>query len=549
MRSSSLRLATLLFGVLPVLVASAACSAAIADDGQAPVEKDCGDVRRVLDDLAGGSIAEVWSVVEAGDLPDFDAIADADDERYAPCRDMLVERLLRVISRSDDDRIVARLVGEIDSKALPGLLSVVQAALRHPSPDVHRRMLRAVTAAAAPTLGPEVEARFEVERDERTRRELIRALAATGSRRYLAELRDLARSDDAPLRHAAMHAVLDLPDAASVPVLAELASSPPDGDLEQAARIVRTFASWDDAPGVDEALVRIGREAPDQVAEAAILELEKRGVDAVGALVAIANARRRGGDAILAEQAQAAAGRLGGEVGGLYSVTTSCGLSGSGSVARALPLASMDGDEFSDAPVMIVSPADGSDTARCWDAPGFMWPGEIRPRVPAGQELRVFDEFSWGGETWLAGISVEDICWVRENDLVPDAEERAEPDGVAAYEFDLPFEELDSWAVGTLEHRGWLTMLSADETVAAFHLEIDEPTRDDVAALIEVRHRTMAPGLAAAIDRWLYRHGSSWSHDDDLGGAIPTRDPRWADESEDEEEADEGSDHTDVDPG
>lgn len=535
MRSSSLRLAKLILGVLPGLIPSGTCRAESWSIPEQPPAPDvCDEARRILDDLAVGSIAEVWNIVEAAGLPDFDAIGDAGDDRFASCRDLLIEKLKRVVSRTDDDRVVARILDEIDFGQAPLLAPVVQRAVRHPSPDVRRRMLRAVTSAADPLLAPAVEARFELERDARTRRELIRALAATESRRFLAELRDLATSDDAPLRHAALQAVLDLPDATSAPFLAEIASSPLDADFEYAGRIVPALVSWNDVPGVDEALVRIGRDAPDQVAQGAITGLARRGLDAVSALAGIANSRERTGDDMLSEAAQAAILELQDDGDGTETITIACG--GSGKPGRSLPLASVDGDELSDAPVMIVRPADGSETARCWDAPGFMWPDDIRPRVPAGAQLEVFDEFAWGGEHWLASLSVEDICWIRDADLAADAEKFGVRGDVAAYEFDLPITDLNSWAAGTLEHRGWLRLLSAEDPVAAVRLAMDTPTRERVAALIEIRRGTDAPGLVAAIDRWLWRYATAWTGDDELSDAIPRHDPRWRTESEDDDE-------------
>lgn len=509
MRSSSLRLARLILGVLPALIPSGTSRAESSSiPEQPPLQDACDEARRILDDLFVGSIAEVWTIVEAGGVPDFDAIGDDRNDRFASCRDLLIGKLTKLISRTDDDRVVARILGEIDFGEAPLLAPIVQRAIRHPSPDVRRRMLRAVTSALDPLLAPEVEGRFEFEREPRTRRELIRALAATESRRFLAELRELARSDDAPLRHAALQAVLDLPDATSAPFLAEIATNPLDVDFEYAGRIVPALASWTDVPGVD----------------------------AVPALAAIANARARTGDDSLSEQAKAAILSLedGEERTETVTVTTACG--GSGKAVRSLPLASVDGDELSDRPVMTVSPADGSETARCWDAPGFMWPDDIRPRVPAGVQLQVFDEFDWGGERWLASLSVEDICWIREADLAADAEERKARAAVAAYEFDLPIADLNSWSAGSLERRGWLRVLSIDEPVAALRLAMDTPTREGVAALIDIRRGTSAPGLLAAIDRWLWLYASGWTGDDELGDAIPRRDPRWTTESEDKDD-------------
>jgi len=477
--------------------------------------------------LADGSIGDVWEIVEAGDLPDFAAIGDVDNALFEACRDAVLGKLKKVLSRIDDDRIVARILDEIEFEDAPSLVPALQEALRHGSPEVRRRALRAVTHAEDPVLAAAVESRFELERDGRVRIELVRALAASGSRRFLPELRELARGDERPLRRAALEALLDLPDPASVLFLAEIASSPSNRDAAHAGSISLALSSWSDVPGIDAALAGIGRDGPEDEASQAITALEQRGDAALGALAAIANARERTGERTLVEQAQSAIARVQGEAEeDTISIKFSCGFGGRAS--RGLPLASQGGVDPTGSSVMTVIPSDGSETARCWDAPGWMWPGEIRARVPAGAEVMIFDEFYWDDQRWVAGVAIDRVCWMREADLAADLAESEARAGAAPHEFDLSIAELHSWGVGRLERRGWLTVLSVEDTVATLRLRIEEPTRTEVSELIDIRRNTDAPGLVAAIDQWLWRHASGWSNDAELGGVIPKDDPRWA---------------------
>jgi HEAT repeat protein len=536
MSCSSSRLAPLAFGFLSTLIIAGRSDAtSSANPEQHSSEVACGEAHRVLDDLADGSIGDVWAIVEAGELPDFNAIGEVDDETFERCRDGLLDKLTKVLSRKDDDRVVARILDEMDFDNAPALSAALRSVLRHSSPNVRRHAFRAVTSAANPSLAVEVEARFELERDGRVRRELIRALTATNSRRYLAELRELAQGSDLQLRQVALQAVLDLPDTASVPMLAEIASFPSPGDEEQAEKITTALSGWAGVTGVEEALLRIGRDGPEQVAPLAITGLAERGVDALGELEAIANARERAGETVLAELARTTI-RSVQEHGGEETVSIKIACGGGGQQVRALPLASGDGDDLSDSRVLIVSPADGNDTARCWDAPGFMWSGQIRPRIRAGTELTIFDEFVWGEESWLAGLSVDNLCWLREADLAAGVEQHGTQNAVAAYEFDVPTAEAYSWAVGKLAHRGWVSLRSDDEFVATLRLAIEKPFREDVAALIDIRREANAPAVIAAIDRWLWLYASAWKDDDELGFAIPNGDPFWKVENNNEDE-------------
>src|SRR5262245_48464979 len=144
MRSSALP-TVLSLGIAPVLIAFGSSSARSIAAAEPPSSAaKCRDASQVLDDLVDGSIADVWELVESGELPDFDAIGDVEVETCSACRDVLLEKLTKALSRTDDDRIVTRILDELDFEDAPLLVPALQRALAHESTDVRLHALRAV---------------------------------------------------------------------------------------------------------------------------------------------------------------------------------------------------------------------------------------------------------------------------------------------------------------------------------------------------------------------------------------------------------------------
>jgi len=501
-----------------------ACAASIA----AP-EPSCSEERDRLRVLAQGTIEEVWEILEKEKGPDLMAVGDPENETLQECRASLLAQLSRAVARTDDARIAARIVDAIDFTDKPALVPVLRVALAHASPDVRRHAARAAAEAADPALASTVEESFEAEADEGVRRDLIKALGATGSRRLLPELRTIAVSGDAPSRRVALEALMSLPDVESVALLESTALGLLETDPELTARVVGALASWRDIPGTNAAVRTIGRNGPVDAAEAAIDVLSNPAYSDLAGLAEIANARSSEGDLALGARAQSAIESLTSpEDSKSMRITLQCGGGRGGFRFRKLPLASWSGNGSEPGEYRFVSPASGGTSARCWDAPAFMWPGEIRARIPSGTNVVLKDGFRWNGEGWSAVISPEHMCWVPDAELT--AESQAVPDDGTALEVDVAIDDAQSWAARSLQRGGWLTWLDAGDTIVELRLDADPSDREAVGALVRIRRLSDSPAIALAIGRWLYEHARDFSGDKELGEGIPKRDPRWAEE-------------------
>ena len=469
-------------------------------------------------------------MLESEEGPDFDAIDDLEQESLSACRESLLAAIARAVSRADDPRIAARVLDEIDFTDLASFETVLRAALAHPSAGVRRHAARAASEAEDPMFAAAIEDRFEVEADEGVRRDLIRALARTGSRRFLPELRKIATSLDPVSREVALDALILLPDADSVELFESIAMGEASSDAVMLQQIVHTLATWKDIPTAGAALRKVGRTGPPDAAWQAIRELSNYEDGDLAALVEIASARSDG-DPQLRDAA----------LRGIEFMTSpeaptrvafGCGAQSNGKRFRGLPLASGSYEEFGTHTVFVV-PRGGEASARCWDAPGFMWPGEIRPRVPSGTSLVVWDEFSWQDETWFAVIEPRYLCWLPETDLSDEEPAPLEDDTVL--DVDVTQDDAASWAARALEIRGWSTPLESEGEVVLLSLDAI-PNRETVAEMVRIRRLADSPAIELAIGRWLYANARWLDDDEELGSGIPDRDPRWAEPDEEEDE-------------
>ena len=505
-----------------------ACGLACATSITTP-EPSCREERDRLRGLAQGTIQEVWEILETEKGPDFTAVGDPENESLQECRVSLLAKLSRAVARTDDARIAARIIDEIDFTGQPALERVLRVGLAHPSPDVRRHAARAAAEAEAPGLASAIEECFKLEADEGVRLDLIKALGATGSRRLLPELRAIAESGDAASRHVALVALMSLPDVESVAVLESIASDPFERDPDLATRVVETLASWRDIPGTNAAIRSIGRVGPTAAASAAIDELSNPAYGDLAGLAEIANARGKESDLALRTQAQSAIESLTSpEDSNVTRITLQCGGGRGGIRVRALPLASWNGDGSEANEDRYVFPASGGASARCWDAPAFMWPGEIRPRIPSGTNVVIKDRFSWNGEGWSAVISPEHMCWLPDAELTEGSQ--AVPDEGTTLEVDVTIDDAQSWAARTLERGGWLTWLNAGDTIVELRLDADPSDREAIGALVRIRRNSDSPAIALAVGRWLYEHARGFAGDEELGEGIPQHDPQWAEE-------------------
>ncbi|HJQ96935.1 MAG TPA: hypothetical protein VJ826_01415, partial [Candidatus Polarisedimenticolaceae bacterium] len=316
------------------------------------------DAMRILE---RGTIEEVWTAFEEGEEPDFDGIGEPDYEPLAECRVALVRSLVRAVDRRDDIRIPARILDEIDFDLAPALEPVLQAGLRHRAPEIRRRAARAVTDAEDLDWAGVVEERFAIETDEGVRRDLMTALAMMESRRFVREIGEIAAGADLASMRIAVDALTALPvEEDSVSALERFALMQED-DSQELLAVIDALGESTDIPHARDLLRRIEESGPTDAA-------------------------RRAGKLLDPPDAET------------MSVTFSCG-GGSGVPSRALPLATGNFREFEDL-LFYVDPDDGELTARCWDAPGFMWPDDLRPRVDIGTAVRVNDEFVWKGQPW-----------------------------------------------------------------------------------------------------------------------------------------------------
>jgi len=492
-------LALLLFGIaLP----------AFAEERSSLPNLLCHHARETARMLSRGTIDEVWEVFGSGAL-DFGAVVDPSNALYDDCRDDVVARLVKSVSRTDDTRIPARVISGIKLDDDDAHERILRAALRHPSPDVRRRAARAIGASGIATLAPLIEERFEGEADEGVRRDFMSALGAVESRRYLREIQDAARWGDPATRRVAIRALLMLPDEASVPILEDEALASPDDGSNHTVGIVLALMSWSEVPSARSAIYEIGRRGPARAAEEVIRQLSDPEHPDIEALSDIADARFAPEDRSLRDQALSSVFSLQHPDSGTVTVSFSCGSSAAGS--RDLPLVSGSFDEF-DGDVRIVSPADGGETARCWDAPGYMWPGEIRPRLPIGANGWIMDAFSWEGERWLALAGVGGECWLPETDLTrDDVPEVDDP----ALEIDLTAEETLSRSVGLLEREGFLTWIDSRGDLRTARVMADLAKEDVAAALVRIYRKTEPDRVRDALGEWLSENIADFEPDED----------------------------------
>ena len=477
--------------------------------------------------LARGSIEEVWGMLETGEGPSFEAIGDPNNDVLQSCRASLLTQLSRAVSRTDDVRIAARVVDEIQFDDEPLLRPVLIAALAHASADVRRHAACAAAEAEDPALASAVEERFLKEDDVAVRRDLMKALEATGSRRLLPELRAIATSGDADSRRVALDVLTSLPDVESVALLESVAMGRIDADSELTTQAVEALGRWRDIPGTNAAIRTIGRMGPADAASVAIATLSNPDYGDVAGLIEIASARETEDDRSLSEQAELAVESLTSpEPSGDFRITSACGGGGVGTPSRELPLALWDTAGLGSVDNRYITPASGAQSSRCWDAPGFMWPGDIRPRIPSGTTVIIKDRFSWNGERWFVVISPADICWVPESEL--SEKEYDVADAGTALEFDVTMDDAQSWAARKLERSNWLTWLAADDAIVELGLNADPSDRGAVGALVRTRRDSDSPAIALAIGRWLFENARDFKGDKDLGDGIPHKDPRWA---------------------
>ena len=510
--------------VLILLICGLAAGTSIA-----PPEPSCREERERVQTLARGTIEEVWAMFddeEGG--PDFWSIDDDEETSLDACRESLLAGITRAVSRTDDARIAARALDEIEFGDLVLFEPILRAALAHPSPAVRRHAARRAADAQDPALAAAIEETFRAEVDEGVRRDLVRALARLESHKFLPELREMAESPDAASRDVALDALTWLPDPQSIELLESIAMSeaPPQVILEG---IIDALAGWKDIPTAGAALRKIGREGPGEAASTAIRRLSRPLDNDLAALVEIASIRSSDEDPGLRNLALLGIDLIATNEPA-ETVTLNCG---GGRWIRGLPLVSGSEEEFGNRTSKYVAPSGTHGSARCWDAPGFMWPGEIRPRVPTGEYVVVLDEFPWQDETWFAVVNPGHFCWMRESDLSDDEPAPVETDGLL--EVDVPEDDADSWAARALEARGWSTRFDEENSVVGIRLEADL-ARETVADLVRIRLLSDSPAISHAVGRWLYEYARLFRVEDELREGIPRRDPRWDDESDESDD-------------
>jgi hypothetical protein len=429
--------------------------------------ESCSEQRDRMKILERGTIDEVWTLFEEDDEPDFDAIGDPEDDTLADCRDALVRSLVRAVERRDDIRIPARILDEMDFDGLPALAPVLRAAFAHRSPEIRRRAARNIAAAIDSTWATIVEDQFATESNEGVRRDLITALVAVDSRRFIREIGEAARGPDPASRHVALDALMEMPREESITELEAFALTQNDesDDLDD---VIDALGRWKDEPGARDALRRIEASGPEAAAQRVHAIFEPPDPETI-------------------------------------IFHTSCAVS-TGPPPRSLPLDSTMSREFEDK-LLYVDPDDDGDTARCWDAPGYMWPGQIRPRVVRGTELHVDDEFLWKGQVWYAVFwpANPGFCWMPARDVDDDEMEEVES---SAIEVDVLAADAGSWLAMVLQSQGWLVRLDEDERLATIGIDADAEDPGAVSALTKLAELGEPSSIADAIKAWLDKNDS-----------------------------------------
>jgi hypothetical protein len=310
---------------------------------------------------------------------------------------------------------------------------------------------------------PLVEERFVIEPDEGVRRDLTTALAAVGSRRFLNEIGDIAMGTNVASRRVALDALEDMPTEESVAALETFALAQKD-DSEDLNDVIAALGRWADLPASKEALHRIEASGPEQAAAHVHAMFEPPDPETV-------------------------------------TFQTSCAMTVESGRRRELPLDSGNYREFKDK-LLYVDPDDDGDSARCWDAPEYMWPGQIRPRVRRGTELHVEDEFLWKGQVWYAAYWPADpgFCWMPARDVVDDEMEEIDS---SAIEVDVLTADAGSWLAMVLQSHGWLVRLGEDERLVTIAIDADVEDPGAVAALAKLAELGEPSSIADVIKTWI----------------------------------------------
>ena len=506
-----------------------------------------------LDRLRSGGAEERRRIVE--DELDWILDLDFDDPRDEEA--VFAAAALTVLLQAEPDEWIANELLRSLLVAEGVLLDpLFRDELRGPSPNRRWIAIRYFHSREDPKALPLLEDSWRSEKRPWVAADLIGALVANGSSRYLDDFRRLAWSGDEALSEAALQAILVIHDDDCLGELIDLAR---EGRAPIRRKALEGLASWPDSSRALDALIDASRSDQADLARAAVTALGKFH-DEVAARRLMEMAREHDDDAVrretldslerlrpqgfvelllelieeaptvpewnvqrkalgqvralddvsllprlerllasgkeapegLAELVRDLSGKAEEAPGEVELVTITCG----GALVTLV------------APRFRIDPGGRHRTVRCWERPGSAGDPEEFPRIPAGSGVWVLDHFEHHGVSWaeIGGPKVAD-CWVPLDVLLPAAaeDEAATPAAVSdpfRREADVPAGELRSPRVARLREAGLLEIFDPSDTVAAVALAADPARPESIPLLLEA-YRNDGSVLSVEIGRLL----------------------------------------------
>ena len=499
------------FGALSVQASRAADSEA------------CDDLMDALRRLTTGSFEEQWALLDE-ELPGIGKLSDMPDE-FLPCRDAALHAIFRFLRTERDERVVCRVMDQINWDDDGPLRAYVTKALSDDSPNVRRRAAGAIAAMQANQPVAELSRLWRAETRPWVRSTVAVALGNAGVGSVLGDFHAHIRTGDLVLGFASLTAVTKLYNPRSVPVLASVAGSS-ESPLQHFA--TTTLFEWNGVEGVDDALTTLALSEDDSVATSIISAISSKRSDALDLLRTI---QRRADSELHPAAASAATRAIEVLTYPERFQTTTFGCGFVVDRGRRLPLTRhVEGDAF-DFGVFVATPSEGHATLRCWDGPGYWNPAHLHSRVLSGEALRAMDVFEWDGETWYAAFTGDGECWLAAGQLAEaqddvDEEEMSDDEALdddapelSTIEFDIATSELSSQAMNRALHIGFATLFDDDGKVTGVRLDASDASRDQIVRILDTRD--IAEGeVAKHIDRWLVDNAGAWIGNPELGSRI-----------------------------
>lgn len=484
--------------------------------------------------MSVGSMEERLEAIEDADEI-FDSVWDEDDEDPANLtEEEIADRLIDFIDTEPDEWMSWNLLDSLEFDEGEGVRRLFRAALQSPSATLRAKALEFYWLEEDSEAIQRLEALWDDGVPAWGLPALMWALANQESKTHLADF--VARTDDSDprVRVAAIKALADIQDDATLPRLLELARS--EERLVRGAAIEalgdwtaseQTIAALVEAIHADpvwrvralDALTRLEGSARDEQLLELLADpestdlhadvaraLEKSLLPSTGpALVrALENAASLGpGETVTTLLAVLHNRDDAGVVPDLVNLDPGIGgtaflnlrrliafLERDRATARTYRISPSRSARPSDEPVRSrhVLSEGPARTVRCWQGPGVAMASRLEPRIPAGTAVDISGFFDRDGETWgaLEGDGAND-CWLPLRLLAEGAGSGPRPQDPRRREIDVPSDAIHTSTARKLIEAGSIEILDDHEDVAgiAVHLGADRPTLSEVFARLK----------------------------------------------------------------